>query len=189
MELSRRDAVVALAAIGIGGGAVAYTQLDGESPDAGGDGSDGGTPTGSSGDSAGLAETAVALADVLYPPEVEDHEEFVRTFVGGRVADDDDHRAAMADAVETLDARANEEYGSPFRDLDPEEGDALLQGMGMESVDPDPEGDEHERVRYYLVNELLYALMTSPKGGALVGVENPPGYPGGLDAYQQGPQG
>lgn len=192
MELSRRDAIAALAAIGIGGGAVAYTQLDGageEPSDGDGEAATDGTPTDAPDEPAELGETTVALANVLYPSEVEGVEEFVRTYVGGRLSDDDDRRTAMVDAVGTLDARADEEYGAAFRDLDPADGDALLEGMDMESVAPDPEGTDRERVRYYLVNELLYALMTSPKGGALVGVENPPGYPGGLEAYQQGPQG
>ncbi|MEF8852354.1 MAG: gluconate 2-dehydrogenase subunit 3 family protein [Haloarculaceae archaeon] len=188
MELSRRDAVAALAAIGIGG-AVAYTQLDGANDGPPGDGSRGDGSPDAPGDSTTLVETAVALGNVLYPPEVDGVETFVRTYVRGRTDDDDARRTAMTDAVATLDTRADEEYGAPFRDLDPADGDALLEGMDMENVDPDPEGSDRERVRYYLVNELLYALMTSPKGGALVGIESPPGYPGGLDAYQQGPQG
>ena len=194
MELSRRDAVAALAAIGIGigGGAVAHTQLGGSDERGPGDK---GAPTdtsdgaGDAGGSGPLVDTAAALGDVLYPPEVDGVGEFTRTYVRGRIADDEDRRAAMADAVATLDARADEEYGAAFRDLDPAEGNSLLSGMGMENVAPDPGGSDRERVRYYLVNELLYALMTSPKGGALVGIENPPGHPGGLDAYQQGPQG
>lgn len=191
MELSRRDAVAALAAIGIGGGAVAYTQLDGAgegSSDTDGGATTDGTATDAPGGSAELVETTVALADVLYPPEVEGFEEFVRTYVRGRTGSDGERRRGMVDAAATLDARARDSYDAPFRDLAPEEGDALLRELGMESVDPDPDGTERERVRFYLVNELLYALLTSPKGGQLVNIANPPGHPGGLDAYQQGPQ-
>jgi len=43
------------------------------------------------------------------------------------------------------------------------------------------------RVRYYLVNDLLFALYSSPTGGKLVGIENPQGHPGGTGSYQQPP--
>jgi hypothetical protein len=43
-------------------------------------------------------------------------------------------------------------------------------------------------VRYYVVNELLYALYTSPTGGELVGIENPQGHPGGHESYQHEPR-
>jgi len=206
MRLTRRDAVAALAAIGIGGGAVAYTQLDGSNDDSesGGDGSgtadgssdgtdgasgtDGTNGTGGPVDSSALLATSAALADVVYPSEVEGREEFVRTYVSGRIESDDARREGMADAVATLDTRARESYDAPFRDLSAENGDALLRELGMGTVEPDPGGSALERVRFYLVNELLYALLTSPKGGELVSIENPPGHPGGLDAYQQGPQ-
>lgn len=188
MELSRRDAVAALAAIGIGGGAVyAAGEFDDDGP---ADESPDDTSTDQARDdqSAALVETTIALADVVYPSDVTDSAEFVRTFVTGRIEDDEDHRAAMAEAVDALDDRAREQYDEPFRDLSAEEGDALLQDLGMRRIDPDPDGSERERIRYYLVNELLYGLMSSPKGGALAGIENPPGHPGGLEAYQQGPQ-
>ena len=184
MRLTRRDAVAALAAVGIGGGAVAYTQLDGagDGPDSAGDGSgpdgsDDGTagpddPDGAAGtpDSATVLATAVALADVVYPSDVEGREEFVRTYVGGRIESDETRRTGMADAVATLDARARERHDAPFRDLTVEEGDALLRELGLRTVEPDPEGSPPERVRFYLVNELLYGLLTSPKGGQLVDI-------------------
>jgi hypothetical protein len=61
--------------------------------------------------------------------------------------------------------------------------------MGLSITDPRPAGTDRERVRYYLVDELLYALYASPTGGRLLGIENPPGHPGGLDSYQRGPDG
>ncbi|WP_459191492.1 gluconate 2-dehydrogenase subunit 3 family protein [Halosimplex sp. J119] len=183
MELTRRDAVAALAAIGVGGGVVygasEFTDRDeGDEPD--------GTPSGAGGADA-LLDTAVALAEVVYPAEVTEVESFARTFVSGRIESDDDRRTAMIDAANALDDRARSEYSASFRELEPGEGNALLETLRMSQVDPDPEGDERERIRYYLVNELLYGLLRSPKGGQLVGIENPPGHPGGLDAYQQGP--
>jgi hypothetical protein len=43
-------------------------------------------------------------------------------------------------------------------------------------------------VRYYVVDELLYAFYASPVGGGMAGIENPPGYPGGTESYQEGPR-
>jgi hypothetical protein len=172
MELTRRDAVAALAAAGVAGGG-AYLATGGSNRGAkSNDGSD------------DIVETATALAPVLYPSEVDDAEEFVRTYVTGRIEDDDDHRNGMADAVAVLDGYANDEFESNFRELSPEQGDQLLTDVGLDRIRPDPVGSDLERIRFYLVNELLYALFSSPTGGELVGTENPPGHPGGLDSYQ-----
>ncbi|MFB6139110.1 MAG: gluconate 2-dehydrogenase subunit 3 family protein [Halosimplex sp.] len=187
MELSRRDALAALGAIGIGGGAAYYALEGGDRPD--GAGMDGpGTDRAETDRPETLLDTAAALAAVVYPSEVEASAEFARTYVSGRVGDDDAYREAMTAAAAVLDERAEDAHGAPFRDLSAEEGDAVLREMGMRGVDPDPDGTERERVRFYLVNELLYGLLSSPKGGELVGIESPPGYPGGLEAYQEAPQ-
>jgi hypothetical protein len=61
--------------------------------------------------------------------------------------------------------------------------------MGADTVDPDPDGGDVARVRYYVVNELLFALYASPTGAELLGLENPQGHPGGLASYQRGPGG
>ena len=172
MELTRRDALAALAAAGITGGAAFHYGSDEKS----------------GGNSDGIVETTTSLAPILYPSEVTDAEEFVRTYVTGRIEDDEEYRAAMAAAVAGLDSYANEEYESPFRDLSPEQGEKLLTDIGLDRIDPDPDGSDRSQIRYYLVNELLYALFSSPTGGELVGTENPPGHPGGLEAYQGGAQ-
>jgi hypothetical protein len=59
--------------------------------------------------------------------------------------------------------------------------------MGIDVVDSDPEGSDTEQMRFYLVNELLFALYTSPTGAKLAGIENPQGHPGGTTSYQQPP--
>ncbi|KKF39924.1 hypothetical protein FK85_24740 [Halorubrum saccharovorum] len=186
MELTRRDAIAALAAAGVaGGGAVmlAGDRKRGPNSNDGGDGrtDDGG---GAGAERERIVGTATALAAVLYPSEVEDAEEFVRTYVTGRIEDDTDHRDGMADAVAVLDGHASDEFETPFSELSQDEGDRLLTDLGVEQVRPAPDGSDLERVRFYLVNELLYALFSSPTGGELVGTENPPGHPGGLESYR-----
>jgi hypothetical protein len=64
----------------------------------------------------------------------------------------------------------------------------VLREMAVDTAEPRREGEPRETVRYYVVNELLLALYSSPTGGELVGIENPQGYAGGIDSYQRGPQ-
>jgi len=89
--------------------------------------------------------------------------------------------------VAELDAFTTEWEDAPFRELGTERRDATLRAMGVDTAEPNPDGNPRERVRYYLVNELLFALYSSPTGGELVGLENPQGHPGGTESYRQPP--
>jgi len=174
MELTRRDAATALAAAGVavGAGVVAdrWTGSDDDEPSWNDD----------------ALATTLALAEAVYPSELENVESFVRTYVLTRSEDDDAYRRGMADAVAALEAYARTWRDAEFVDLDPGEREALLHRMGVDVEEPDPDGTEAERVRFYLVNELLYALYTTDTGGRLVGIENPQGFPGGTDSYRRG---
>ena len=130
----------------------------------------------------------VAAAEVLYPSAVTGHEAFVETYVNGRVSDDPDHRAGLLSAVAELDAIARDWHGDGYADLARETRDRLLRDLGVDVADPDPDGPISSRLRWYVVNDLLYAFYTSPTGGRLVGTENPTGYPGGTESYQRGPE-
>ena len=178
MELSRRDAIAALAVAGVGGSGLAVAHqrglFDGDS--GAGDGGDVDDP---------LYHTQ-ALAEVLYPSEVTASEEFVETYVGGRIEDDESYEAELLEGLELLNDEAIDHYGEGFTDLSVSDRDDLLHELGLHQTAAQPEGNSLERGRYYLVDELLYALFTSPTGGELVGTENPTGYGGGLDSYQRG---
>ena len=173
MELTRRDAIAALAAAGITvGGGAAVLARDGR------DESDGDTSSNDDAATDGTVEgpieeghlsTLVAAASVLYPSEVDRTEAFVETFVRGRASEQPDHARGVAEAATYLD-----DYARAWRD----------RGF----ADPVPDGSDVERVRYYVVNELLYALYSSPTGGELVGIENPQGHPGGVESYRRGPR-
>lgn len=169
MELSRRDLMAALAAVGVSNTAGCFEQ-----PPVLGDHE---------------RETLVALAEVLYPSEVTGIPEFVEQYSIGRVTDRPEYKRGMADAISTLDDYATDWFKAEFRDLELEDRDALLDQMGVDAADPDGDGSPPERIRFYLVNDLLYALYTTPTGGELVGSENPQGYPGGTTSYQRGPSG
>jgi len=172
MELSRRDAVAALGALGAGA-AAGCLQQDATGDEEGGEES--------------VRETMVAAAEALYPSTVDGVDGFVETFLAGRL-DDGPHAEGVREAVDALETRAEAWYDGRVAALDVDERDALLRETGAAAADPDPDGTPAERIRYYIVNELLLALYSSPTGGELVGIENPQGHAGGIDSYQRGSQ-
>jgi len=183
-ELTRRDAIAALTATGIGvttGGLLTWEYLNDDSS-----AGEGGEPSVTLSDAD--RETLDVLAETLYPSEVTGISEFVETFVVGRLDERAGREREMVYAIEQLDEYATRYHDVPFRDLDSAERTETLDSMGVDVADPDPDGHGVERVRFYLVNELLFALYTSPTGGELLGLENPQGYPGGTVSYQQGPE-
>jgi hypothetical protein len=177
-ELTRRDALAALGAAGVGAAAVGAVTLGADDAD---DGSND-RPLGEQ-----EVTTVQAVAGVVYPSEVSGVEAFVQQYVLGRARDQPERARGIADAVAELDEYARDWYDSGFLNLDAEQQEEALADMGVPVADPDPEGSAVERVRFYLVNELLYALYTTPTGAELVGLENPQGHPGGTDSYQRGP--
>lgn len=172
MELTRRDALVALGVAGTAaGGAYAVSRLDyAEELTA-----------------EGVLESLPPVAEVVYPSEVEVTREFLETYVVGRIEERDRYLDGVVDALDTLDGYTRRLRDEGFADAPPEKRDQLLRYMGVDEAEPEPDGTDAERVRYYVVNELQYALYTSPVGGRLVGIENPVGYPGGTESYRRGP--
>ncbi|MDH5021384.1 twin-arginine translocation signal domain-containing protein [Halobacterium rubrum] len=171
MELTRRDVLAALAASGAAAGAgIALSGEPGEGP-------------------VGEHEvdTLVAVGNVVYPGEVEGIEEFVRQYSIERVRGRPEYAEGVADAVAALDEYTRSWEDAEFAALETELADRTLSGFDVDVADPDPDGSDRERVRYYLVNELLYALFSTPTGGELAGIENPQGHPGGTTSYQRGP--
>lgn len=177
MKLTRRDALAALISAGVlTGGGVAALHREWEPP--GGEGS--------SGDE--VLATLVDVAHVVYPSAVSNVESFVETFATERFRARPDHFSAVGDAVAALDDHTRVFYDADrFLALEESTQSAVLTGLGADTADPDPDGSTAERVRFYLVNEVLYALFTSPTGGKLVGIENPQGHPGGTGSYRRGP--
>ena len=177
MELTRRDVVVALSAAGVG--SVAGCSSPRNDWD------------GKTGDEASISDhevaTLVAVADVVYPSDVENVEAFVREYSAERVRADEEYARGVSEAVSTLDNYVGHWHDEPYAALSPPDHAETLDRMAVNTADPNPEGTPRERIRYYLVNELLYAFYASPTGAGLAGLENPPGHPGGMQSYQQGP--
>jgi hypothetical protein len=184
MKLTRRDAAAALAAIGATGGVAlgvrratdagavgeADTELDGE-----------GLP-----DDETVQTAMTAVAEAVYPEAVSGIDAFVDGFLAGRL-DGSSHDAGIRAAVADVESAARSWYGAPVADLPPNERGDVLRELGADTAEENPQGTTAERVRYYVVNELLLALYASPTGGELVGIENPQGYAGGAESYRQGP--
>lgn len=176
MQLTRRDAAAALAALGVAGGAALGTDVF-DSGRAGVDISGAASP-----DEERVRTVMTAIARVVYPDAVSGVSPFVNAFLDGRLADGE-HAVGMRETVAELDELATEWHGAPVDELSGDTRDTLLREVGADTADEDPAGTTAERVRYYVVNELLLALYTSPTGGRLVGLENPPGHPGGTASY------
>lgn len=130
------------------------------------------------------SETTLAVAEVVYPPSIEISEGFVEGYLS-RLREERVDRVART--ASGLDRYARREFDIPFADLSKTNRNQLLRHLGVDRVISRPEGTLAERVRYHLVNSLLYALFTTPKGSRLFEIENPVGYPGGLEDYQPSP--
>lgn len=178
--LTRRDAIGALTAAGVTAVAGCSSVL--ENSDASDDSAD---PTAA--DDHEL-RTMRALAGVLYPSDIEVTDEFLGTYLYGRIADEDAYETALGAAVETLDGLAEAQHGAVFRTLDTAQRQSVVTGTDVRSGASEPDGTDIERLNYYLVDELLFACYASPTGGGLVGNENPRGWPGGFGYVPEVPQ-
>ncbi|WP_128905268.1 gluconate 2-dehydrogenase subunit 3 family protein [Halorubrum amylolyticum] len=195
MELTRRDAAAALAAVGATGGVALAARRSGDGSARGGADRDEGTvgeaEDGEGGDAlpdeATVRASMTAAAAVVYPETVDGVEAFVDAFLDGRL-DGSAHATGLRVAVGELEEAARSWYGAPVAELRESDRDGLLREVGADTADEDPDGTLAERVRYYVVNELLLALYASPTGGELVGLENPEGHPGGTESYRRGPR-
>jgi hypothetical protein len=202
MELTRRDALAALASAGIVGGAGAAAlsrdqrgpdeptdeaTLDAESRDemSGPTGTAVATDEGARTEA--ILDALVGTATVVYPSAVENVEAFVRTYGREKLSERPAYREGADRALESIDSQAELTLDASFAELEGVERETVLKRLGADSASPDPEGSAPGRVRYYYVNEVLFALYSSPTGGELVGIENPQGHPGGTDSYQRGP--
>lgn len=180
MQLTRRDALAALAGAGIlGGGTAAALARDGFDEERSGDG-------GAADPDDAIIDALVGTAAVVYPSAVGNVRPFVESYAATKLDRRPEFLAGTAAALEPLDAESRLAFEATYRDLPAVERETVLRRIGADAADPDPEGSSAERVRYYYVNEVLYALYASPTGGELVGIENPPGHPGGTESYQRG---
>lgn len=131
--------------------------------------------------------TLHAVAEAIYPPGADLDRQFISRDVRGRLDDRDTYADRQVEALATLDDEARRVTGRSFADLSVPRRRRILRGMGVDRVAPAPDGTAEERIRHYVIDDLILGLFTSPRGGALLGCDNPPGHPGGREAYQRRP--
>jgi hypothetical protein len=168
MKLTRRDAIGALGTAGIGALAGCSNLFGSENEE-----------------NTGI-QTLTALGEVLYPSDVTVTEEFVRTYMYGRISDQAAYEQRLTSSVETLDSEARRRNDAPFRELTDDQRVSLVENTELRSGDSVPDGTAIERVNYHLVDELLFAFYASPRGGEMVGNTNPRGWPGGFGYVPNG---
>ncbi|MDS0257788.1 gluconate 2-dehydrogenase subunit 3 family protein [Haloarcula sp. S1CR25-12] len=177
MKLTRRDAIGALSTAGIA--AVAGCEsLGGDRTD-----TESGTKTaaGTPGDGEMGSDSGamMALAEALYPSDAEVTEEYLGTYLYGRMVDEESYRTEVQAGVDTLDRLARDAHESRFAELSGGERVGLIEDTDLRTGDSVPDGTDIQRANYYLVDELLFAFYASPTGGERVGNPNPRGWPGG----------
>jgi len=105
MELTRRDATAALAAVGATGGVALAARREGDRAE------DEGTL-----DEESVRASMVAVATVVYPSAVDGVEAFVNRFLDGRLTGST-HADGLHTAVSELDDAARSWHGVPIADL------------------------------------------------------------------------
>ena len=165
MQLTRRDAVVALGTASVSGG-LGFVVADHEQRTlerAGGPV----TP--------GVISRLAVIADVVYPSKVSATEGYIEAYVS-RLPEE--RREATVAGVEAVARTVERTWAESLMSAPNAAIDSTLHRMGVDRVNADPDGTVAERVRFHIVNSLLYLLFTTPKGSRLVGIDNPVGYPG-----------
>lgn len=126
-------------------------------------------------------ESLVSLAEVLYPSSVTVSTDFIDTYITGRYELSDEHISGLRKSLDIVQRTSRHETGQKLTALPVDDRDAVLRATGADRAFPDPDGTTAQQIRYYIIDELLYAFYTTPKGGRLVGNPNPTGHPGGIE--------
>lgn len=122
------------------------------------------------------------VAEVVYPWELESAADVLVPYCSRL---DDRRKAAMRRTLAEFDRMARSAFGVPLETLSADEGRTLVRALGANRVESRPAGTLAERVRFHLVNTVLFALMTHPSGTAPFDIDNPVGYPGGFASYTE----
>lgn len=173
MELTRRDALRAMV---VGGGAAGVSLFVSETV------MDDQTTTDETEYTDDDIETLYNVAEIVYPSKVEVTTEFIETYIR-RLGPE--RQAALSRTITQLHSVTEARYGRSFgQSSSVSHRESMLKSLGVHRVESTPNGTVPERVRYHVVNTLLYALFTNPKGSRLVGIESPIGHPGGFALYR-----
>lgn len=171
-ELTRRDTLLAAAGVTAAGGLGVYELLR-RTPG----------PASAAVDlSETRLETLVAVSEVVYPWPLADPGRQLSLYVR-RLSEE--RTAALVASLDALDVEARSRFGQPFRRLSRDERRAVFTALGVDRVASRPDGTLPARIRFHVVNSVLYALMTHPTGTAPFGISNPVGFPGGIYSAEE----
>lgn len=127
-------------------------------------------------------EGLLTIADVVHPSEPDQFETILTGYVTGLT---DSRKRVLLGTLAELDQVSYSQLGIPFRSLSASEATLLLKALGVDRVQSSPQGPLAERIRFHLVNSVLYAVLTDPVGTNVLGIDNPVGHPGGFSSYTQ----
>lgn len=127
-------------------------------------------------------ETLLTVADVVFPADPRPLEPVIASYVD-RLGDG--RTRALVATVAELDQAAYAQFGIPVRSLSRGECERLFEVLGVTRVQPRPEGTVPERIRFHLVNAVLYSILTHPEGTGPFGITNPVGHPGGFSSFSE----
>lgn len=119
-------------------------------------------------------DTMTAVAEAVSPERVAVTEAFVDTYIRGRRRSDP-HVGQRREALTVLDDRAEHDHDAPFAALSVGRRRDVLYSLGVDDARANPEGAVAERIRHYVVRDLLFALYVSPAGADLIGAGTDPG--------------
>lgn len=175
MKLTRRDALKALAGSGVASGStLTVSEIV--------------TRTESDQTSSLVTDedflTLEAVAETIYPSQIEVTSEYIETYINSF---SDGRKESISQATIELNDLTRGQYGTVFYEMSPSTRNAALHSLGISRAMSRENGKTVERIRYHLVNTLLYALFTTPRGSELAGIQNPVGHPGGYESLMRSP--
>lgn len=125
-------------------------------------------------------EALLTIADIVHPANPGGFEPVIARYVRRLPAS---RERALLGTLSELDGVSRRQLGAGFGSLSTPEARLLLEGLGVDGVQSNRQGTLAERIRFHLINSVMYALLTDPSGTAVLGIDNPVGYPGGFSSY------
>ena len=122
-------------------------------------------------------ESLLTVAGIVHPAESEAFEPVLSSYLNQL---SDSRTQSILETIAELNKISRRRLGRPFHILSRNEAEQLFTILGVNRVQAAPNGTLAERIRFHLVNSVIYALMTNPNGTREFEIQNPVGYPGGI---------
>ncbi len=140
--------------------------------------------TGSGSLSERQVQKLLTIVDVVYPSsDPRQFEPTVRNYVDSLP---EERRQILLGTLAELDRITADALGQPLGAASTPGVIMVMKRIGVDRVQSKPRGMLAERIRFHLVNSIMYALLTEPRVTRSFGIDNPVGYPGGFSSYISG---